>query len=135
MKYLVDTHYILWTLFEPGKIKKEIKEILEDKNKIKLVSGISLWEISLKYSLGKLVLEGTNPDEIKDKICESGFILLPVDNDEFSSYYKLPRKENHKDPFDRMLVWQAITKNITLLTNDKKIEQYVENGLKIITGR
>lgn len=134
MKYLLDTHYVLWTLFEPTRIDIEIKKILEDNNITKYVSGITLWEISLKYSIGKLELEGTNPYEIYEKIEESGFKLLQVENYLFSSYYKLSKKDDHKDPFDRMLIWQAITNDFILITNDKKIEQYIENGLKIKLG-
>ena len=134
MNYLIDTHYILWTLFEPHRISSNIKEILENENTTKLVSGISLWEISLKYSLGKLILEDTNPDEIVDSIEKSGFEIFSVENNIFSSYYKLQKKETHKDPFDRMLIWQAITNDLILVTNDIKIKQYIENGLKVEFG-
>jgi len=134
MKYLLDTHYVLWTLFEPTRINIEIKKIFADNNITKYVSGITLWEISLKYSIGKLELEGSNPDEIYEKIEESGFKLLQIENYLFSSYYKLSKKNDHKDPFDRMLIWQAISNDFILITNDKKIEQYIENGLKIKLG-
>jgi len=134
MKYLLDTHYVLWTLFEPTRINIEIKKIFEDNNITKYVSGITLWEISLKYSVGKLELEGSNPDEIYEKIEESGFKLLQIENYLFSSYYNLSKKDDHKDPFDRMLIWQAISNDFILITNDKKIEQYIENGLKIKLG-
>ena len=134
MKYLLDTHYVLWTLFEPTRIDKEVKKIFDDNNITKYVSGITLWEISLKYSIGKLELERTNPYEIYEKIEESGFKSMQIENHLFSSYYKLSKKDNHKDPFDRMLIWQAITNDFILITNDKKIEQYIENGLKIKLG-
>ena len=134
MKYILDTHYILWTLFKPELINNKIKEILENDKDIKYVSAISLWEISLKYSLGKLEFEGTNPTEIHEKIIESGFTIIPIEDEQFSSFYKLSKKEEHKDPFDRMIIWQAISNNYTLITNDKKIKQYIENGLKLISG-
>ncbi len=134
MKYLLDTHYVLWTLFEPTRIAGEIKKIFEDNTITKYVSGITLWEISLKYSIGKLKLVGTNPYEIYKKIEESGFKLLQLENRLISSCYKLSKKENHKDPFDRMLIWQAITNDFILITNDKQIKQYIENGLKIKLG-
>ncbi len=131
MNFLLDTHYILWTLFEPDRIGKKVQNIFADEEKRKYVSGISLWEISLKYSIGKLDLFGTNPDEVTEKVKESGFELLNVDNSVFSSYYQLPKKEDHKDPFDRMLIWQAIANGFTLVSKDNKINQYAENGLKI----
>ena len=132
MIYLIDTHYVLWSLFEPEKISKKVKGIFEDQESEIMVSGISLWEISLKYSLGKLDLVGTNPDEIQTKILESGFDFANVENSHFASYYKLPKKEDHKDPFDRMLIWQAIENDYIFVSNDGKIEQYVENGLKVV---
>ena len=131
MNYLLDTHYILWTLFEPYKIKTNILQIFKSENESKLVSGISLWEISLKYSLGKLELSGTNPEEIYEKISESGFDLIPIENTVLASYYKLPKKENHKDPFDRLLIWQALANDFTLITADKTIEEYIQDGLKV----
>lgn len=134
MNYLLDTHFILWTLFEPNLINKKIKEIFLNEDHTKYVSGISLWEISLKYSLGKLEFEETNPDEIYEKIIKSGFAISAIENNLFSSYYKLPIKPNHKDPFDRMLIWQAMINDYVLITNDKKITQYIENGLKIEMG-
>ena len=135
MNYLLDTHYILWTLFEPNKIKNKILQIFKNADDSKLVSGISLWEISLKYSLGKLELSGTNPDEIFEKIPASGFDIIPIENDVLSSYYKLPKKKDHRDPFDRLLIWQAIANDLILITNDKTIEQYIEDGLRIEMGR
>jgi PIN domain nuclease of toxin-antitoxin system len=87
----------------------------------------------LKYSLGKLELEDTNPDEIFEALNNSGFELLEVNNQLYSSYYKLPKKVNHKDPFDRMLIWQAINHDFTLISNDQKIRQYINNGLKLIS--
>ena len=135
MNYLLDTHYILWTLFEPNKIKDKLLQIFRTPADSKIVSGISLWEISLKYSLGKLELSGTNPEEICEKISESGFDIIPMENRVFASYYKLPKKENHRDPFDRLLIWQAITDDFTLITADKTIEQYIQDGLKVEMGR
>ena len=135
MKYIIDTHYVLWTLFEPEKIDNDILAILKDVNITKLVSGISFWEISLKYSLGKLELFGTNPDEIYEKINESGFEIIPIENEVFTSYYKLPKKDTHKDPFDRILIWQAILNELTIITKDKKMAEYIKDGLKIELGR
>jgi len=135
VKYVLDTHYVLWTLFEPERIDPSILAILNDETLVKCVSGISLWEIPLKYSLGKLELIGTNPSEIVEKIEESGFEIIPIENHVFASYYQLPKKKNHKDPFDRLLVWQTIQTGMVLLTKDRRMEEYVEDGLKMEMGR
>jgi PIN domain nuclease of toxin-antitoxin system len=134
MNYLLDTHYVLWTLFEPKLLDAQVKEIFSDENQVKYVSGISLWEISLKFSLGKLDFESTNPDEIHQKIVESGFHIISIENELFSSYYKLPKKENHRDPFDRMLIWQAIHNDFIVISKDNKFTQYTEDGLRVCIG-
>ncbi len=134
MIYLLDTHYVLWSLFAPEKIKVPIRQLLENDNDSKLVSGVNLWEISLKYSLGRLELGGTNPDEILDTLLEAGFEVTALENRLLATYYQLPQKDDHRDPFDRLLIWQAITNGYTLLTQDKKIEQYRSDGLHLVLG-
>ena len=131
MKYLLDTHYILWTLFEPDKLGSEVLSIFNNENDAKFVSGINFWEISLKFSLGKLSLDGIKPDQIFDKILESGFDVINITNEVLVSYYRLPKKENHRDPFDRLLIWQSIFHGYTLITKDKLIEQYISDGLNV----
>jgi PIN domain nuclease of toxin-antitoxin system len=134
MIYLLDTHYVLWSLFEPNRISESIRTILENDQDTKLISGVNLWEISLKYSLGKLELGGANPTELLDKLLEAGFEIVDIEHRLLATYYQLPQKDDHKDPFDRLLIWQAIANGYTLLTQDKKIEQYRTDGLQLILG-
>ena len=134
MIYLLDTHIILWSLFEPSKIKEPIRQILENEQDSKLISGVNLWEISLKYSLGKLELGGVNSNQLFDKSLEAGFEVAEIDNRLFTTYYQLPKKGNHQDPFDRLLIWQAISSGYILITQDKKIEQYRADGLRLVLG-
>jgi PIN domain nuclease of toxin-antitoxin system len=61
-----------------------------------------------------------------------GFTIIDLQEKETSTYHELPQKENHKDPFDRMLIWQAITKNCVMISKDEKFEQYKKNGLKLL---
>jgi PIN domain nuclease of toxin-antitoxin system len=63
---------------------------------------------------------------------EMGFMIMDLKERETITFHKLPLKENHKDPFDRMLIWQAITNNMVLLSKDNLIMQYEKNGLKIV---
>ncbi len=134
MIYLLDTHIVLWTLFDPAKLSDPIKKILSDPGTKKIVSGINLWEISIKYSLEKLDLGNINPDELLISIKESGFEITEIPHQILTSYYKLPKKENHKDPFDRMLIWQSIESGFTLLSHDEKLKQYISDGLMLITN-
>ena len=132
MIYLLDTHYILWSLFEPDKIAWPIRQILENDTDTKLISGVNLWEISLKYSLGKLELGSTNPSEVFDTLLESGFEVAELESRLLATYHQLPRRDNHRDPFDRLLIWQAISSNYTLISHDRKIEQYRADGLQLV---
>ena len=91
MTYLLDTHYILWSLFVPERIQEQALEILQDSKTMKIVSGINLWEISLKYSLGKLMFEDTSPDQVYEKIVESGYGIVAIDNRDLLTYYLLPK--------------------------------------------
>ncbi|MEZ4865591.1 MAG: type II toxin-antitoxin system VapC family toxin [Caldilineaceae bacterium] len=134
MIYLLDTHYLLWTLFEPDKIPDPIRRILEDEQDTKLFSGVNLWEISLKYALGKLELGGMNPSKVFDTLLEAGYEVAELETRLLATYFQLPKKDDHKDPFDRLLIWQAISNGYTLITQDKKIEQYHADGLKLTLG-
>lgn len=129
MNYLLDTHIFLWTLFSPQKIPKKAKAALMDQELTKYVSVITFWEISLKFSLGKLELTGILPEKLPRIARDTGFDILNLDQEIASSFYKLPRTKNN-DPFDRMLAWQAINHNYTLLTKDDSFADYKSYGLK-----
>lgn len=134
MIYLLDTHHVLWSLFEPDKITGRIRLILENDADSKHISGVNLWEISLKFSLGKLELGGSNPSEVFDKLIEAGFAVAELENRLLATYYLLPKKDDHRDPFDRLLIWQAISNGYTFITQDEKINQYRTDGLQLVLG-
>lgn len=131
MSYIIDTHVLLWTIFSPKKISKKVKTILVQPDPIKFVSIVSFWEISLKFSLKKIDLKGIQPDNIPNLAKKSRFEILNLKFDVASSYHKLPYGK-HKDPFDRMLAWQAIREGYTILTSDKDFMTYKEHGLKVV---
>jgi PIN domain nuclease of toxin-antitoxin system len=131
MKYLIDTHIFLWSLFSPGKISRPAAKIIKDSGNRIFVSTISFWEIALKFSLDKLKLEGITPDELPDFASKMNFELLSLSAEDAASFYHLP-KIAHKDPFDRMLIWQAIREKMVLISKDSKIAAYKDFGLKIL---
>jgi len=132
MNCLVDTHYLLWSLIEPQRIEKPVQAILESDEHVKYVSSVSFWEISLKYALGKLELEGTTPEEILETSGESGFELLQLDPREAATSYQLPKIADHKDPFDRMLIWQCIQRDLTMVSSDPRMREYKGFGLRLL---
>ncbi|HAV56641.1 MAG TPA: PIN domain nuclease [Acinetobacter junii] len=131
MDYLLDTHVLLWHFVLPKKLSNNIKTILLDLKSNIFISTVSLWEIALKVSIGKLDLKGKNPDDIPEAARSLGFNFLNLDPHTAASFYKLPRYKN-KDPFDRMLAWQAINEKFILLSKDKGFDDYQKEGLKRI---
>lgn len=132
MKYLIDTHYLIWSLLDPDKIKKPHVKILLDPKAIKFVSKITLWEIALKYSTGKLELSGITPEQFLEAALEAGYEFLDINEEVLITSYKLPAHKYHKDPFDRLLIWQCIRSNLVFLTADERIPDYVKHGLKLL---
>ncbi|SLM27721.1 PilT protein domain protein [Desulfamplus magnetovallimortis] len=132
MNYLIDTHYLLWSMFEPSRISINVLDVFNTTDKVKYVSKISYWEISLKYSLGKLELYGVTPEDLLEITKDAGFKVYDIHEQDVISSYQLPSVPSHKDPFDRMLIWQCIKNNLVLITNDKKIQAYREYGLKLL---
>ena len=131
MKYLLDTHAIIWALTESEKLSDTAQKILVDPDKDIVVSAVSFWEIALKFSLGKLDLVGYTPDEFASACIATGFFFLDLSAEFSSSYHKFTAS-HHKDPFDRMLIWQAITYKYTLISDDEHVKKYKSEGLKVI---
>ncbi len=131
MKVLIDTNILLYILFDDLKLSKNEIEIISDDNNEIIVSSISLFEISLKYSINKLELNNIKPDKIPDLLIRNGYIIEDIDYITYSSYYKL-QAEFHKDPFDRLLIWEAIRKEYNLLSKDRAFVNYEKYGLKLL---
>lgn len=130
MRYLLDTHAVLWALFEPEKLSTSARHVIENTGNEVVISPLSFWEVSLKYSLGKLKLTGTEPQKLPALAEKSGFNILTLDAKILSTYHKLPRTD-HKDPFDRMLVWFCIQENCFLVSKDSKLKaEYEASGLR-----
>ncbi|HVA11424.1 MAG TPA: type II toxin-antitoxin system VapC family toxin [Candidatus Dormibacteraeota bacterium] len=129
MKYLLDTHILLWARLDPAKLKPAQRRILLDTSAQKLISSLSIWEISLKFSLGKLSLGDHSPEEFFESMLQLGFQLAEPSPGQFASFYRLPKVLAHKDPFDRMLIWQALQEKLTLLTSDQRLPEYKLHGL------
>ena len=131
MNYLLDTHALIWSILEKDKLSKAAKHVLENPSHSVFVSAISFWEISLKFSLGKLELRGILPQAFPNLSLQMEFEIMPLDADCASSYHQLLTK-HHRDPFDRMLIWQAIKNDLVLITKDGNMASYKTDGLKIL---
>ncbi len=131
MNYLLDTHTFIWSITEKSRLSPLVRHALENTNNSIFVSSVNLWEISLKFSLGKLKLQGVLPEELPKLTLQTGFQLILLSAEESSTFHRLSIT-NHKDPFDRMLIWQAIQRNLIFVTKDENMSQYREAGLKTL---
>ena len=131
MNYLIDTHIFLWSLFSPQKISKPAAQTLRKSENRIFVSSVTFWEIALKYALKKLELKGITPDELPEFADRMDFEILNLNAEDAASFHNLPRIA-HRDPFDRMIIWQAIREKMILISKDKEIQFYQEFGLKIL---
>lgn len=128
--YLLDTHTLLWSIFESRQLPPLVQQIIRDPAQNILVSAVSLWEISLKYRLGKLHLDGYTPSELVETCHQMRYRLLPLTPLEVSNYHQIT-SDFHKDPFDRMLIHQAIQHKFILLSKDLIVHQYAVEGLRV----
>lgn len=132
MAYLIDTHVFLWSLLDTKKIKPHALKILEDTDNKVYVSSMSFWEIAIKFQSKKLDLQGINVLHLPHIAEQYDFTVLDPQTYDYVSISQIPIKENHHDPFDRMLIQQAIRNNLILISNDEKFQQYEENGLQLM---
>jgi PIN domain nuclease of toxin-antitoxin system len=122
MKVLFDTHAFLWWADEPDRLSTKALEILQDKRNGLILSLASVWELQIKVQLGKLELKMPLADLIVSQQQKNRVRLLPVKLPHIVALATLP--SYHRDPFDRILIAQARTESITLISHDAEIAQY-----------
>ena len=130
MNYLVDTQILLWSFLETAKLSNYVKSILLDVDNRIFYSPISLWEISIKFGLKKLLLNGGVPEDFFNELYNSYYRCSSISPENFITVYRLPY--HHKDPFDRILIWEAILNDYILISADTCMELYKKEGLKVI---
>ena len=122
MRLLLDTHTFLWFIAADPALSLPARRLLEDSRHTRLVSVVSLWEIAIKSSIGKLELKRTIPDLVAHDVVGNGFDLLPIDPAHLAVVQGLPF--HHRDLFDRLLVAQATAEAIPLVSRDAAVEAY-----------
>ena len=118
MNLLLDTHILLWWLAASSELPESAEKLLRDNKNPVFVSSATMWEIAIKRSLGKLDI----PNTYRDDIADQGFRELPITWDHARKTELLP--SINRDPFDRMLVAQALSEDLTLVTTDDNIRKY-----------
>lgn len=131
MRLLLDTCSLLWALQDANRLSGVARNALKNSGNAVCVSVVSYWEISLKFGLGKLALHGAVPEDIPRFVEETGWEIVPLSIATASSAGRLPRPTDHRDPFDRLLIWTAINEGFSLVSGDDKFPAYAPHGLKI----
>lgn len=122
MNYLIDTHVLLWYIVGDKRIDRDVRKIIESGKHNLFISNASLWEISIKVSIGKLKLTGSLVN-LKEFLNDKGFSVLQYDFDDLETLLILPFY--HQDPFDRLIVAQALTKNMEIISDDPNVKKYL----------
>ena len=127
MRYLLDTHAFLWFINGDNQLSLKARQTIQDAANYKMVSIASLWEISIKLNIGKLQLDMPYKD-LMWHMNINGFQLLPVQFEHTTTLTTL--ELHHGDPFDRIIISQALTEDLTVISRDKNFNEY--RDLKLV---
>ena len=121
MKLLLDTHILLWAAGLPDRLSDVALGLIEDADNSLFFSAASLWEVAIKRALDRPDFQ-VDPRLLRRALLDNGYDELPVTSEHAVSLDRLP--DAHKDPFDRILVAQALVEGLTLVTADDRLKQY-----------
>ncbi len=127
MRFLLDTHIFIWWNDEPERLSPRALELCENPSNTLVLSVASVWEMQIKYQLGKLTLSAPLQTIIESQMRNNGLEILPVTLPHVLALQNLP--PIHKDPFDRLIIAQSNAENVSLLSIDAVFEQYQANLL------
>lgn len=122
MRLLLDTHLAIWAVVAPERIAAESRQMIADPSNISFVSAASIWEIGQKHALGRRTAPPFGAGDAIALFDEAGFELIDITAHDAAEATRLPRL--HGDPFDRLLVAQALKRDLRLLTRDAQVARY-----------
>ena len=121
MKLLLDTHLLLWAAHDPKRLTKAARALIENSESELVFSAASLWEITIKQSLGRQDFR-VDARRLRRGLLDNGYAELPITSEHAVNTDQLT--DTHQDPFDRILLAQAMVEGMTLVTNDRKLATY-----------
>jgi PIN domain nuclease of toxin-antitoxin system len=124
VRLLLDTHTWLWFYLGDSQLSQAARSLIEDAGNAKLVSPASCWEAAIKISIGKLQLREPYEAVLRHSIVDNGFAVLPIEDRHVVQVSGLAFPPGHKDPFDRLLVAQAMVENIPIVSADVQLDSY-----------
>lgn len=131
MRILLDTHAFIWTASRSGRLPQTVRTVIENSDNPVFVSAVSFWEIATKFRRGRLDLDGLLPIDLVDKAASMEIDVIYLEPKEAASVNDLT-EGTHFDPFDRMLIWQAIQRDLTLISGDVEFEKFRRDGLRLL---
>ena len=129
MKFLLDTHIVLWYITDAGKLSDRIEKTIDSLANAIYYSIVSVWEVAIKHQISTLRMPISDED-FSRYANASGMTCLPLEKEHIAALKTLRRAagaEEHHDPFDRMLIAQAKTENMTLISHDRLLRGYGES--------
>ncbi len=124
--YLLDTHCLIWFQENSPRIPFRVMNILQDTSNTIFFSQISLFEIVIKQKIGKLALFSASIQEVSNQALYDGFTFLPITNQHIYQYSNIPLFEQHREPFDRLLLATSLSDDLVLLSADSNFSLYTE---------
>jgi PIN domain nuclease of toxin-antitoxin system len=125
---LLDTHIALWAITDSPRLSPQARDLIQAARTTVWISTASVWEIAIKHSLGRGDMPVSGQDAVR-YFRESGYLFLPIDVDHALAVESLPA--HHQDPFDRILVAQALIEPMRLLTHDPVVARYSDTIIEI----
>ncbi len=122
MKLLIDTHLLIWAAGSSKQLPALARQLMGDRGNTLLFSPASIWEVAIKQNLGRADFQ-VDARSLRRQLLDNGYVELSITSEHASGVAGLPNVD-HKDPFDRLLVSQAISECVPLLTNDEQLPRY-----------
>lgn len=128
MNLLLDTHVALWAITDSPKLNQKARDLIQSPRTTVWISAATVWEISIKHSLGRGDMPVSGQDAMR-YFQESGYRFLPIDAEHAVAMAELP--PHHHDPFDRILVAQALVEPMRLMTHDSAVARYSDTVIEV----
>jgi PIN domain nuclease of toxin-antitoxin system len=122
VNYLIDTHILIWFALNDSQLSPKIAAEIQDLNNQIFLSKASLWEMAIKINIGKLNLQGLPFADLETLLLSNNITILDIQFEHFNTLLTLPLY--HSDPFDRLIISQAITDDFTVISDDNKFQLY-----------